>query len=377
MNRVHPVILSKLIFVLICVVCVNLRPTLSGSLPGASVAEMPFVRVSDDKTGFVLDNGKPFTPWGVNYDHDPKGRLIEDYWDDEWATVEADFREIKELGANVVRVHLQFGKFMSAADRANEKALDRLGKLLKLAQDTGLYLDITGLGCYHKADVPAWYDKLSEKERWDAQAAFWTAVAGRCKDSPAVFCYDLMNEPTVPGGKRKDGDWLAGAFAGKHFVQFITLDQNGRERPDIAAAWVKHLTAAVRKVDRKHLVTVGLVPWSLDRKGLTSGFVPEKVTADLDFVAVHVYPEAGKVDDALATLKGFNVGKPVLVEETFPLKCTTRELEGFIERATKDKLAAGWVSFYWGQTPDELRKSNTLGDAILRDWLDRFSKRKP
>ena len=339
---------------------------------------MPCVRVSDDRTGFVLDpGGKPFKPWGVNYDHDAKGRLIEDYWEDEWDAVAGDFREMKQLGANVVRVHLQFGKFMTAADKPDEKSLDRLAKLLKLAEETGLYLDLTGLGCYHKADVPAWYDKLSETERWDAQAAFWTAVASRCKDSPAVFCYDLMNEPVVPGGKRKDGEWLAGAFAGKHFVQFVTLDQKDRERPDVAKAWVKHITAAIRKVDRKHLVTVGLVDWSLDRKGLTSGFVPEKVTAELDFVAVHIYPEKDKIDDALRTLKGFNIGKPVVVEETFPLKCSAKELEEFIDRATCDKLAVGWVSFYWGKPPDELRKSKEFADAILADWLGRFEKRKP
>lgn len=339
---------------------------------------MPFVRVSGDKTGFVLDpGGKAFTPWGFNYDHDPKGRLIEDYWHDEWATVEADFRQMKKLGANVVRVHLQFGKFMTSADKPDEKSLARLAKLLALAEDVGLYLDLTGLGCYHKADVPAWYDKLSESERWDAQAAFWSAVARQCKDSPAVFCYDLMNEPVAPGGKRKDGDWLGPAFGGKHFVQMIALDQKDRPRPDVAAAWVKHLTAAVRKVDKRHLVTVGLVDWSLDRKGLTSGFVPEKVTADLDFVAVHIYPETGKIDDALKTLKGFNVGKPVIVEETFPLKCSAKDLESFIDAATKDKLAAGWVSFYWGKPPDELRKSKTIGEAILLDWLERFEKRKP
>jgi hypothetical protein len=344
----------------------------------AAAADLPRVRVSDDKTGFVLaPGGKPFVPWGFNYDHDPKGRLLEDYWQDEWPAVEADFRQMKALGANVVRVHLQFGKFMTAADKPDEKALARLGKLLALAEETGLYLDLTGLGCYHKADVPAWYDKLSEAERWGAQAAFWAAVAGRCKGSPAVFCYDLMNEPVVPGGKRPAGDWLGPAFGGKHFVQFVTLDQADRKRPDVAAAWVKRLAAAVRKADDTHLVTVGLVDWSLDRPGLTSGFVPETVAADLDFVAVHLYPEAGKLDDALKTLKGFNVGKPVVVEETFPLKCSGKELEEFIEAATKDKLAAGWVSFYWGKPPAELRKSKAFADAILLDWLERFGKRKP
>src|SRR5262249_38747475 len=161
---------------------------------------------------------------------------------------------------------------------------------LALAEKTGIYLDLTGLGCYHKPDVPAWYDKLGEQDRWDVQARFWQAVAGRCAKSPAIFCYDLMNEPVVPGGRRKDGDWLGPPFGDKHFVQVITLDQQNRPRPDIARAWIRHLVAAIRKVDRRHLATVGLVHWSLDRNGLTSGFVPEKVVADLDFLCVHLYP---------------------------------------------------------------------------------------
>jgi hypothetical protein len=184
-----------------------------------------------------------------------------------------------------------------------------------------------------------------------------------------------MNEPVVPGGKRKDGDWLGPAFAGKHFVQVITLDQKDRPRPDIARLWIEYLVAAIRKVDKKHLVTVGLVDWSLDRKGLTSGFVPEKVTGKLDFLCAHIYPEAGKLDEALKTLKGFNVGKPVVIEETFPLKCSAKELEEFIEKAGTD--AAGWVSFYWGTPPEKLKESKKIQDAILFDWLLRFQKRAP
>lgn len=339
-------------------------------------SSMPWVEVSKDKTGFVPQpSGKSFVPWGFNYDHDEKGRLLEDYWEAEWPKVEADFARMKALGANVVRVHLQLGKFMDGPEKAHEKALDRLARLVGLAESTGLYLNLTGLGCYHKADVPAWYDKLAETERWDVQARFWAAVAGKCADSPAIFCYDLMNEPVVPGGRRKDGDWLGPAFGGKHFVQFITLDQKDRPRPDVARQWVERLAAAVRKADRRHLVTVGLVDWSLDRKGLTSGFVPEKVTGKLDFVSVHLYPEAGKLDEAAKTLKGFAVGKPVVVEETFPLKCSPKELDEFIQKSGKD--AGGWVSFYWGKPPETLRRSKTLGDAILLQWLELFEKRAP
>ncbi len=336
--------------------------------------EMPWVQVAKDKRSFALEpSGKPFIPWGFNYDHDADGRLIEDYWDDDWPTVEAHFGEMKKLGANVVRIHLQLGKIMDDPDKANEKALARFGKLLALAEKERLYLDLTGLGCYHKKDVPVWYDKLSEKDRWDVQARFWQVVAGRCKDSPAVFCYDLMNEPVVAGGKRKDGDWLPAPFAGMHFVQFINLDQQDRPRPDIARQWVRHLTAAIREKDKRHLITVGLVDWSLDRPGLTSGFLPAKIADDLDFISVHLYPKAGKVKDALDTLAGFSVSKPVVIEETFPLACSPKELGEFIDGSKKH--AAGWIGFYWGKTPDELRRSNTISDALTLGWLELFEKK--
>jgi hypothetical protein len=335
---------------------------------------MPWVAVSKDKRGFVLSpSGRPFVPWGFNYDHDDKGRLLEDYWEEEWPTVEAHFGQMKKLGANVVRVHLQLGKFMDGLEKPNAKALACHGKLVALAERLRLYLDLTGLGCYHKKDVPAWYDKLSEKDRWAVQTRFWQAVAGRCAESPAVFCYDLMNEPVVPGGKRKDGNWLGPPFAGKHYVQFITLDQHDRPRPDIAQRWVHHLTVAIRKKDKRHLITVGLVDWSLDRKGLTSGFVPEKVAHDLDFVSVHLYPKTGKVDEALKTLAGFAVGKPVLIEETFPLVCSAKELEEFIDGSKKH--AAGWIGFYWGKPPEELRRSKKIPDALTLDWLELFQRK--
>ncbi|MCS7272207.1 MAG: cellulase family glycosylhydrolase, partial [Gemmataceae bacterium] len=210
---------------------------------------LPFVQLSEGARGFVLaGTSQSFRPWGFNYDHDERGRLLEDYWESEWAKVEEDFAEMKALGANCVRVHLQFGQFMEAIDKPNSKALRQLERLLRLAEQQGLYLDLTGLGCYHKKDVPAWYDALDEAGRWQAQARFWTAVAERAAHSPAVFCYDLMNEPVVPGGKREAGDWLPPPFGDKHFVQFITLDQGQRTRPEIARAWIRQLVQAIRRV---------------------------------------------------------------------------------------------------------------------------------
>jgi Cellulase (glycosyl hydrolase family 5) len=337
------------------------------------------VRVGDDGKGFVLaGSGKAFTPWGLNYGNG--GRLIEDFWETEWATVAKDFQDMKGIGANVVRVHLQFGKFMDGPDLPNPKALDQLGKLLTLAEETGIYLDLTGLGCYRKADVPGWYDGLSEEARWSSQARFWGAIAGRCVKSPAVFCYDLMNEPFAGGGDKKPGDWYSGKpFGGYDFLQWIALDLKGRPREEIARSWIKRLSAAIREQDKSHMITVGLLPW-VPKWGFLSGFIPEKVAPEMDFVCVHVYPEKGKVDEALAGLKRFAVGKPLVVEETFPLTCGTPELEDFIKRSKG--IAVGWMEHYDGMTPERLEglkndKSITISQAIYLDALQLFRKLKP
>lgn len=334
-------------------------------------AELPAIRVSAGGTHFVIgDSESPFRPMGFNYDHDADGRLLEDYWHTEWDRVENDFRDMQALGANVVRIHLQFGRFMKSATEANAEELKQLQRLLTLAEDTKLYLDLTGLGCYHKKDVPAWYDALDEQARWNAQQVFWEAVATVCNESSAIFCYDLMNEPVI-GGDKAAAEWLGPAFAGKHFVQFVAKSTNGRTRPEAAKQWIDQMVNAVRQHDKRHLITVGFVDWSLDRPGLTSGFDPLKVAEKLDFLAVHIYPDAGKVDEALETLKGFQIGKPVIVEETFPLKCSLDEMKAFIDRSGDQ--ADGWISFFWGKMPDEYQQTTSIGDAIISQWLAQFS----
>jgi len=352
---------------------------LAVAIASASASAMDRVAIDKKSHGFVLaPSGKPFTPWGLNYGN--RGRLIEDFWETDWATVEKDFAAMKALGANVVRVHLQFGKFMDAADRPNEKSFDQIAKLLDLAEKTGLYLDLTGLACYRKADVPAWYDALDDAGRWAAQSRFWEAVAGRCAKSPAVFCYDLMNEPIVPGERRKAGDWYSGKpFGGYDFIQFIALDPAGRTRDETCRQWVRAMTGAIRGRDAGHLITVGMLPW-VPQWGYLSGFVPEKMGPELDFISVHIYPEKGKVDEAIANLKGFAVGKPVVIEETFPLSCGREDLQDFIRRSRE--YAAGWMGHYDGLSRSDLEKLRdagtiTMSQALMLDWLKLFQELDP
>lgn len=337
-------------------------------LRSATAAEMGFVQLSNDQRSFIkVSDATPFTPWGFNYDHDENGRLLEDYWKEEWQKVREDFQEMKDLGANVVRIHLQFGKFMREDGEPNASELDKLVDLIELAEQTGLYLDITGLGCYHKKDVPAWYNEFSEKDRWDMQARFWEAIAKTCARSPAVFCYDLMNEPVLPGADKTETEWLLGEFGGKYFVQRISLDLAGRSRQQVAKQWVDHLVAAIRKHDRRHLITVGVIPWVHVWPNAKPLFYSAEVAENLDFASVHFYPKSGEIDKALAALKAYNIGKPVVIEEMFPLKCSGQSLREFILSSRDD--AHGWISFYWGKKIGEYTKDDGIAGAITKEWL--------
>jgi len=340
----------------------------------ATTATREWIGTSENGTHFVSgESGDKFVVWGVNYDHNRSGQLIEDYWHEEWSTVQEDFNEIKSLGANVVRIHLQTARFIESPHEPNTLALKQLTKLVELAEETGLYLDITGLGCYHKKDVPKWYDAMGENERWKLHAFFWSTVAKACAHSPAVFCYNLMNEPILPG-KEKETEWLAGEFGGKHFVQRISLDLAGRTREQVAKNWVDTLVAAIRKYDSRHLITVGVIPWVHTWPKAKPLFYAKDVSSNLDFVSVHFYPKTGAVDKALTALRAYEIGKPLIIEEMFPLACSADELMAFIDGSSD--IVAGWISFYWGKTIDEYASdADDLPAAITKTWLERFREK--
>ncbi len=321
---------------------------------------MSWISLSADKSTLVDETGKTFVPYGFNYDHDWNNRQLEDYWVAEWSTVEADFAEMRTLGATTVRIHLDIGVFMSNATTVNTAALDQLDKLLALAESNSLYLDLTGLANYRSADVFDWYDNVSEAERWAAQAVFWKAIATRGAKSPAVLGYDLLNEPSVPAAVVTE--WRFGKLGTNLYGQYLTRDPAGRTSQEIAKAWMHAMYAAIRTVDTKHLVTVGCLPFN------GGPFAPANVVSELDYLSVHIYPTKDKVPTSVALVKAFaSNGRPVVIEETYPLSAGTAQQSWFMRDALP--WAHGYLGFYWGKSLTELTPPVTFGDAIMRDWL--------
>ncbi|MEP0844775.1 MAG: cellulase family glycosylhydrolase [Phycisphaerae bacterium] len=336
-------------------------------------APLEAIEVAPQGRSFVMrPSGRAFVPWGFNY---PAG---DRFHQEDWYPadkLEGDFQEMKRLGANLVRVHLEVAYYLDDPGRPSRRGLEQLDRLLAVAEKTGLYLDVTGLACYRPQDAMPWYDNLDESRRWAVQERFWTTVAERCAPSRAVFCYDLMNEPVVAAQPRPAAKWYSGhLFGGCDFVQYINLDPAGRPRHEIATAWIRRLSAAIRGRDPRRLITVGLLP-STPAWGHFSGFPPDKIAPDLDFIAVHVYPEKGRVEQALATTRGFAVGKPLLIEETYALTCSTAELKDYV--LASSEVACGWIGHYGGERLEELEARVRAGRADVRqalvcDWLKFF-----
>ena len=101
-------------------------------------------------------------------------------------------------------------------------------------------------------------------------------------------------------------------------------------------------------------------------------FYSKEVSENLDFVSVHFYPAKGQVDKALAALAVYNIGKPLVVEEMFPLNCSLSELSEFVERSRT--MCDGYIGFYWGKTIDEYGDSD-MTDIVTKSWL-KYSKAK-
>lgn len=162
---------------------------------------------------------------------------------------EADIKRISELGYNSVRPALDARMFLTEGDNPVyvDQGFEVLDNLVKWSKKYGIYVIIdmhaapggqTGQNIDDSAnDEPELFmDPKYQKRLSD----LWVKIARRYENEPAVAGYDLLNEP-LP---EKTG------AAAKYKTQLEPL--------------YRQLTAAIRKVDRKHMIIVEGANWAND-----------------------------------------------------------------------------------------------------------------
>jgi endo-1,4-beta-mannosidase len=263
---------------------------------------------------------QPFT-LGVNYW--PRRKAM--YWwsDFDAGEVREEFAVIRDLGMTVVRIFLLWDDWQPSPDAVSPDCLKNVVTVADIAAENGLGLDVTFFTGHMSGPnwSPRWLLDANAPvpSRWvrqvvssgqvvtggyrnpytdpvalDAERLLLRTVVSALKDHPAVWMWNLGNEPDL--------------FA---------------LPPDAAAgrAWVREMTQLIKSIDPNHPVTCGLHSASLLED---NGLRVNQVYGETDVAVMHSYPmylpwARSPLDPDLVpytcALVTALCGKPTLMEE--------------------------------------------------------------
>ncbi len=160
---------------------------------------------------------------------------------------EADIQRIAELGFNSVRPALNSRLFLTEGENPEyvEEGFQLIDNLVKWCSKHKIYviLDMhgapggqTGANIDDSpADLPELFINLKYQ---DQLVNLWVKIADKYKDEPTIAAYDLLNEP-LP---------VVSGSADKYKHLLVPL--------------YKRITTEIRKVDKKHMITLEGYDWS-------------------------------------------------------------------------------------------------------------------
>ena len=211
---------------------------------------------------------------------------------------EADIQRVAELGFNSVRPALNARRFLTEGENPTfvAEGFELLDNLITWCRKYNLYVIIDMHGApggqtgQNIDDSPNDQPELFMNPDYQKQLIdLWVKIAERYKNEPTVAAYDLLNEPLPArtGAAKKYKDQLEPLY--------------------------KRITAAIRAVDKKHMITLEGCDWSNDWSVFTEPF------DDNVFYQFHYYCWA-----AVETLHGIDtfltrrdqLNTPVWVGET-------------------------------------------------------------
>jgi len=162
---------------------------------------------------------------------------------------QADIARIAELGFNSVRPALNARLFLTEGDDAAyvDEGFELLDRLVSWCREHGLYVIIdmhgapggqTGTNIDDSPDDQP--GLFMDQRNQDRLVDLWVKIAALYKDEPTVAAYDLLNEPLPQrtGAAQKYKDQLEPLY--------------------------KRITAAIRAVDKRHMITLEGADWAND-----------------------------------------------------------------------------------------------------------------
>jgi hypothetical protein len=424
----------------------------------------PYIEVDSGTRTALRERGtkRPFVAVGVNY-FDPQVGWAPKLWQrfDE-SRVRRHLDLIHEAGFNTIRVFLTYASFHSEKGKVNEAGLKKLHTLLGLCRERGIYVIPTGPD--HWEGVPTWFtgDRFADEEMLASDDAWWSAFAREMRDEPTILAYDLLNEPSVgwdtPAMRQRWGKGWRKYLEAKSLSRGGTYgDQirgrglaskptTGTEesaatvpasideaelaipsplptddpaqqsrlrafqslRQGLADEWTRRKVAAIRSVDRNHLITVGHIQWAapilLPAVQHYAGFNLKENARHVDFVTIHFYPldwpkpcdtaEGVAVNAAYlqAVLFQADAGKPIMLGEfgwhgggpiirngqvDLPEQSPQQQLEWCREAVAVSRgRVCGWLNWAMADTPESTDLTRWSGcwttDLQIKPWGDWF-----
>jgi endo-1,4-beta-mannosidase len=338
-----------------------------------------------------------------------------------------------ELGVNCARVFLTAGSFQPTASTIEEQALAKLDELVEIAGENEIRLILTGPD--HWEGQPDYWkpDRFGGEAALLALERFWDVVGRRYKGEPAIFAWDLLNEPHLPWfieqWRPQWNAWLSRTYGSREALKAAWGDElteadgwgnvavpedradieNSRLRDwqlfreHLADKWVGRQVEAIRRADPTHLITVGYIQWSYPlvrpgNPGRYAAFNPHRQARWLDFVTIHFYPTLGNpfeskenlqrnIDYLQGVLAYCRTGKPVVLGEFgwygggapqhhpyLSEQQQARWIGGEIEASRA--LADGWLSWPFADSPQSKDISLFAGlvkaDMTVKAWGHKF-----
>ena len=238
-----------------------------------------------------------------------KTHALMQHYRENWIT-EQDYRNVAELGMNVVRLPIWYRNFQSDdngawyRDANGEIDWHELDEAVALCKRYGLYLiiDLHGLPGYQndydhcgRSKSMSLFDDTEKGARYrEVVKDFWVTLAARYKDEPTVAMYDLMNEPLGTN---------------------ITIDKSYQQR---FFDFSDELYRAVRAADSRHIISMEAI-WSPDAIPAPSVYGWENIVYQEHLYDVTNPTILRKADE----IKKAGYGQPFLIGEFYPRGLTS------------------------------------------------------